>query len=38
VWPPGGSVIFPYGPVMQEGNLVNTGGLVSGLAKPDSAA
>ena len=30
VWPPGGSAISPYGPVMQLGNLVNTGGVLVG--------
>ena len=38
VWPAGGSSICPYGPVRHDGNLVNTGGAVSGRAKPDSAA
>ena len=38
VWPPGGSSISVYGPVIQDGYFVKTGGEVSGRAKPDSAA
>ena len=37
-WPSGGSSMSPYGPVMQLGNLVNTGGSPVGTGSPDSAA